>query len=51
MDDTFERLTLPSIPTLVFRQDGLGHVFFPQSGEYLYSCPLNPTPDYTLLVE
>ena len=19
-------------------------------GEYLYSCPLNPTPDYTLIV-
>jgi len=22
-----------------------------QAGEYRYSCPLNPTPDFTLIVE
>ncbi len=22
-----------------------------EAGEYLYSCPLNPTPDYKLVVE
>jgi hypothetical protein len=22
-----------------------------KAGEYLYSCPLNPTPDYKLVVE
>jgi len=48
----FARLTLPSvsgggIQTGEFRDYAISL----QPGEYLYSCPLNPTPDYTLLVE
>jgi len=46
------RLTLPSVSgggigPGEFREYGIEL----KAGEYRYSCPLNPTPDYVLLVE
>ncbi len=47
-----KRLTLPSVSgggivTGTFRD----YAIRLDAGEYLYSCPLNPTPDYRLVVE
>ena len=48
----FGRLTLPSVSggglTLGKSQD---YVITLKPGEYVYSCPLNPTPDYRLVVK
>ena len=48
----FGRLTLPSVAggglTLGTTKDFAVEL---REGEYLYSCPLNPTPDYRLVVE
>ena len=48
----FGRVTLPSvsgggIETGTFKEYKISL----KAGEYRYSCPLNPTPDYTLLVQ
>ena len=49
---TFGRATLPSVSggglTTGKTQD---YTIELKPGEYIYSCPLNPTPDYRLLVE
>jgi len=48
----FSRLTLPSVSG-----GGIGtgkskdYAITLEQGKYVYSCPLNPTPDYTLQVE
>ncbi len=48
----FGRLTLPSVSggdlTLGATKD---YAIDLEPGEYLYSCPLNPTPDYRLVVK
>ncbi len=48
----FSRATLPSVSggglTLGKTKD---YAITLKPGEYLYSCPLNPTPDYPLVVE
>lgn len=48
----FGRLTLPSVSggglTLGKSQD---YAITLKPGEYVYSCPLNPTPDYRLVVK
>lgn len=48
----FGRLTLPSVSggglTLGKTQD---YAITLKPGEYVYSCPLNPTPDYRLVVK
>lgn len=48
----FGRITLPSVSggglTLGKSQD---YAITLKPGEYLYSCPLNPTPDYRLVVK
>lgn len=46
------RLTLPSVSGGGLDQGvTLDYKITLKPGEYLYSCPLNPTPDYRLIVE
>ncbi len=46
------RLTLPSISGGgLFQGEIKDYEIDLKPGEYFYSCPLNPTPDYTLIVE
>ncbi len=51
-DGLLNRATLPSVSggglTTGATKD---YVIELKAGEYVYSCPLNPTPDYKLLVE
>jgi hypothetical protein len=48
----FGRVTLPSVSGGGLRTGRtLDYAIDLQPGEYLYSCPLNPTPDYALIVE
>lgn len=45
------RLTLPSVSGGGIRQgNSRDYGITLEAGEYRYSCPLNPTPDYTLVV-
>ena len=47
-----DRFTLPSVSGGGIQTDGFkDYAITLKKGEYLYSCPLNPTPDYSLLVE
>ena len=50
-DGLINRATLPSVSggglTLGTARD---YVIELKQGEYVYSCPLNPTPDYKLIV-
>ena len=48
----FGRLTLPSVSGGGIEKGGFKdyHIKLTK-GEYVYSCPLNPTPDYKLIVE
>jgi len=46
------RLTLPSVSGGGIRMgDFRDYAISLKRGEYRYSCPLNPTPDYKLIVE
>lgn len=46
------RLTLPSVSGGgIERGKSIDYAITLGPGEYRYSCPLNPTPDYVLLVE
>ena len=46
-----KRLTLPSVSGGGIHTGGSrDYVISLKPGEYLYSCPLNPTPDYKLVV-
>jgi len=46
------RLTLPSVSGGDIQTGGFkDYTITLKKGNYLYSCPLNPTPDYRLLVE
>lgn len=46
------RVTLPSVSGGGIATGGTGdYVIHLKPGRYLYSCPLNPTPDYVLIVE
>ncbi len=46
------RLTLPSVAGGGLREGATkDYVIDLKPGRYLYSCPLNPTPDYPLIVE
>ena len=46
------RLTLPSVSGGgLFQGEVKDYVIDLKPGEYIYSCPLNPTPDYPLIVE
>ncbi|PCI42833.1 MAG: hypothetical protein COB41_08655 [Proteobacteria bacterium] len=46
------RLTLPSVSGGNIQTGGFkDYAITLKKGAYLYSCPLNPTPDYRLLVE
>jgi len=46
------RLTLPSVSGGGIHTGGSrDYVISLKPGEYLYSCPLNPTPDYRLVVK
>jgi len=46
------RLTLPSVSGGgIAMGQTRDYAITLESGEYHYSCPLNPTPDYTLIVE
>ena len=48
----FSRLTLPSTSGGGIETGGFKDYRIKLSkGEYVYSCPLNPTPDYKLIVE
>ncbi len=48
----FSRLTLPSVSGGGIQTGGSKDYRIKLSkGEYVYSCPLNPTPDYKLIVE
>ncbi|MBL4658772.1 MAG: hypothetical protein JKY19_00320 [Alcanivoracaceae bacterium] len=45
------RLTLPSTSGGGIQTSGYKDYFIKlEAGEYVYSCPLNPTPDYKLVV-
>jgi len=47
-----KRLTLPSVSGGGLTEGATkDYVVDLKPGEYLYSCPLNPTPDYPLVVE
>jgi hypothetical protein len=47
-----ERLTLPSVSGGGITTGGYkDYRITLKEGEYLYSCPLNPTPDYRLVVK
>jgi hypothetical protein len=46
------RITLPSASGGGLKEGKtLDYIIDLKPGEYLYSCPLNPTPDYPLIVE
>jgi hypothetical protein len=46
------RLTLPSVSGGGIKSGGVqDYAVTLKEGEYRYSCPLNPTPDYTLIVK
>jgi hypothetical protein len=46
------RLTLPTVSGGGIKTGGVqDYAITLKEGEYRYSCPLNPTPDYTLIVE
>jgi len=46
------RLTLPSTSGGGIQTGGFKDYFINlKAGKYIYSCPLNPTPDYKLIVE
>ena len=46
------RLTLPSVSGGGIQTGGVqDYAVTLKEGEYRYSCPLNPTPDYTLIVK
>jgi len=46
------RITLPSVSGGgIHAGESRDYTITLEKGEYLYSCPLNPTPDYRLLVE
>ncbi len=46
------RLTLPTVSGGGIKTGGVrDYVVTLKEGEYRYSCPLNPTPDYTLVVK
>ena len=46
------RLTLPSVSGGGIKTGGIqDYAVLLKEGEYRYSCPLNPTPDYTLIVK
>ncbi|MFQ5442963.1 MAG: hypothetical protein ACE5EB_09635, partial [Thermodesulfobacteriota bacterium] len=46
------RFTLPSVSGGGLKTGSTkDYVIDLEPGEYLYSCPLNPTPDYPLIVE
>ena len=48
----FDRLTLPSVSGGGIETGGFkDYSITLEEGEYLYSCPLNPTPDYRLVVK
>jgi len=48
----FSRLTLPSVSGGgIGRGQTQDYTIALERGEYRYSCPLNPTPDYILMVE
>ena len=48
----FGRLTLPSVSGSGLTQGATeDYVIDLTEGEYVYSCPLNPTPDYRLVVK
>lgn len=47
-----QRLTLPSVSGGGIAHGGtLEYEITLEPGKYVYSCPLNPTPDYPLIVE
>ena len=46
------RLTLPTVSGGGIKTGGVrDYAVTLKKGEYRYSCPLNPTPDYTLIVK
>lgn len=46
------RLTLPTVSGGGIKTGGVrDYAVTLKEGEYRYSCPLNPTPDYTLIVK
>jgi len=46
------RLSLPSVSGGGIKTGGVqDYAVTLKKGEYRYSCPLNPTPDYTLIVQ
>lgn len=48
----FGRLTLPSVSGGGIQTGGFkDYKITLKEGEYVYSCPLNPTPDYKLIVK
>jgi len=48
----FRRVTLPSVSGGGIKAGGFrDYAIELKAGEYRYSCPLNPTPDYVLQVE
>jgi len=48
----FSRLTLPTVSGGGIKIGGVqDYAVTLKKGEYRYSCPLNPTPDYTLIVK
>jgi len=48
----FARLSLPSVSGGgIAKGQQRDYAITLEPGEYRYSCPLNPTPDYTLIVE
>jgi hypothetical protein len=48
----FGRLTLPSTSGGGIQTGGFkDYAITLEVGEYVYSCPLNPTPDYKLVVK
>jgi len=51
-DGLLNRATLPSVSGGGLTTGGTkDYVIELKAGEYVYSCPLNPTPDYKLVVE
>jgi len=48
----FARLTLPSVSGGGIQMgESKDYAIDLKAGDYVYSCPLNPTPDYRLVVE
>ncbi len=51
-DGLVNRLRLPSVSGAgQFQGKTLDYKIDLQTGKYVYSCPLNPTPDYKLVVK